>query len=545
MPKKKNLLESIGIFLFFSVLVTLFDFNSQDFSYDRIWVFHMLQKIANGDLIYSEINVLVGPIFYIFGGMIFKIFGSNFIVYDCLGGITYGAIAVLAYSICKLINKDDDKILNLLMIVVLYYFSKVMYLPNYNSFALFFIMCAMYTELKMVYKEKHLVSNLLIGAFLALAFFSKQTIGGMAIIATGLISIVYGISVEKKFPIKEILQKATGFFVIFIPIIILMAISGNLIDYIDLCFGSILEFASNNTSISNMNIYLSFSLAFLLVGLTLFKMRKTDKELLIIPIYAIAVIFFAIPLGNAYHLHLATFFTWFILLKIINIFKESDNETILKVLITIPFIAFVVSLYTLDAKTIKTMTNEEIVELITGFSIYTNGIDIIIMVVFVLGVINKNQDFIKTSLAVCMIVTICFFTYNYIANLEDKITPDGLEIYANHGFENEKLNEIKDITQYILEKEKEGYTVKGVSWDASEYMAPLNRNNGKYDLLMNGNLGYNGISKTLEEMKKWENTIILKNQEPFWQEPAEIMDYIEENCSKVDEIYGIDVFYQE
>ena len=166
------------------------------------------------------------------------------------------------------------------------------------------------------------------------------------------------------------------------------------------------------------------------------------------------------------------------------------------------------------------------------------------MVAFVLGALNRRKSFLKISLTACMIITLCFFTYNYIANLKDKVTPEGLEMYANHGFENEKLSQIKDIMDYILEKEKEGYIVKAVSWDASEFMAPMNRNNGKYDLLMNGNLGYNGVTKTFEEIKEWENTIILKNQESFWQEPYEIMNYIEENCIKIDEIHGIDVLYK-
>ena len=50
----------------------------------------MMQKVANGDLMYTEINIITGPLFYLVGGAVFKIFGSNFIVNDIFSGISYG-----------------------------------------------------------------------------------------------------------------------------------------------------------------------------------------------------------------------------------------------------------------------------------------------------------------------------------------------------------------------------------------------------------------------------------------------------------------------
>ena len=75
-------------------------------------------------------------------------------------------------------------------------------------------------------------------------------------------------------------------------------------------------------------------------------------------------------------------------------------------------------------------------------------------------------------------------------------------------------------------------------------MAPMNRNNNKYDLLFNGNLGYNGKNKILEEIKGFKNTLLLKNKEDFWQEPKEIKDYVLENYELIDEIENLNVYYK-
>ncbi len=49
----------------------------------------------------------------------------------------------------------------------------------------------------------------------------------------------------------------------------------------------------------------------------------------------------------------------------------------------------------------------------------------------------------------------------------------------------------------------------------------------------------------LAEIKRLKNTLILQNKESFWQEVKEIREYVEENCTKIDEIRDIEVFYKE
>ena len=336
-----------------------------------------------------------------------------------------------------------------------------------------------------------------------------------------------------------------GFFIIAILIIISMAIFGNLFDYIDLCFGSILEFGQNNFSMIKVNFYLSFMTSLLLAGPMIFKLRKLDKELLIIVAYTIASAFFVIPIANSYHAHLATFMIWFILLKIINLLKEFGKTNIVKLLLTIPLILLVVSIYTLGEENVRTIEEKELLNSIIILNISITLIDITLMVIYGVGIIKENTDFIKNGFIFFSVLIILLLPLGCIKNLDGKITREGLEIYANHGFENDNLERINEVIEYIRKKEYEGYNVKVISWDASEYMVPMNRNNNKYDLLLNGNLGYKGVEKILEEMKLWENTIILQNKERFWQESEKIRDYVSKNCIKIDEICGVEVYLKE
>ena len=133
---------------------------------------------------------------------------------------------------------------------------------------------------------------------------------------------------------------------------------------------------------------------------------------------------------------------------------------------------------------------------------------------------------------------------NYGYGEKDEVVPQGLEIYLKHAFDNDELEKISAVIEYIKEKENEGYNVMVVSSDASLYMAPMNRNNNEFDLFFYGNLGYKGVQKTMDKMKKWKNTIILRNEERFWQEPKEIDEYLEKNCEEIGEIEDMEIYYQ-
>lgn len=540
MTKNKKIIVPIIVFSFFTIYVTLINLNNQNISHDRIWVFHMLQKVANGHQMYTEINILVGPIFYAIGGFFFKIFGSNFITYDMLGGICYGGLATLIYLITKELNKHNNKLIDLLMIVVTIYFTNYLILPNYNILSIIFIMLAMLIEIRKINGKETKKSNYLIGIILGLAFFTKQTIGGMAVLATGLISLIDNIIVKKQNPIKEIIEKTVGFFIVLVPMVILMMIKGNFIAYLDLCFGSVLEFGGSNTFFSGATIYHVLMTSILLASIFMYKYKKEDIENLILILYSVSLLFYMYPIFNSYHMHVATIFIWFLIIKFLNICIENNSENGFKIIYIIPIICFIMSLYAFNSAG----SSSELVEFGVNEikALIGNVINVSLMCGLGLTVIKNNHKIIKNTIKICGCISLVLLSIGYIYNLKTNETPKGLEIYANHGFKSENLKKISNVIEYICAKEKEGYKVYGVSWDASEYFAPMNRNNNKFDLLMSGNLGYKGTEKLLEEVKGMDKVIFLKNKEEFWQEPKEIMDYIVENCEKIDELENLEVY---
>ena len=538
MSKNKRIVESIIIFLFFSVIVALINLNSKEFNYDKIWVFHMMQKIANGDLIYTEINVITGPLFYLVGGAVFKIFGASFVVYDIFSGISYGVFATLFYNIAKKIGDDKNKFLDVMILFFLLANATVIGVANYNIFCLFFIMLAMLMEIKNDNETSSYKYDFLNGIFLACAFLSKQTVGGMAVIASGLISLIYGIAIEKRNPTKEILMKMTGFLCIMVPTIIVMLCVGNFYDYINLCFGSILEFGGNNTTIRSGNPYFVVMLAIFITGLMVWNLNKSDKELFIINFYAIANMFFALPLANTYHIYLALFTSGFILIKILNILQEYEKKDIIKLIVVLLIVALRVSPY-FDVTSSNIEENE-----IMLIDIIYNLFNILLLCTIGYGVIEEKYKFIKINFYALFLFLCIGLSCNYGYGVKDEVVPQGLEIYLKHAFDNDELEKISAVIEYIKEKENEGYNVMVVSSDASLYMAPMNRNNNEFDLFFYGNLGYKGVQKTMDKMKKWKNTIILRNEERFWQEPKEIDEYLEKNCEEIGEIEDMEIYYQ-
>lgn len=538
MSKNKKIVESIIVFLFFSVIVILFNLNTKAFNYDKIWVFHMMQKIANGDLIYTEMNVITGPLFYLVGGAVFKIFGASFVVYDIFSGISYGVFAILFYNIAKEIGDDRNKFLDVLILFFLLANATIIGVANYNIFCLSFIMLAMLMEIKKNKEKSSYKYDFLNGIFLACAFLSKQTVGGMAVIASGLISLIYGIAIEKRNPIKEILMKMAGFFCIMVPAIIVMLCAGNFYDYINLCFGSILEFGGSNTNIRAGNPYFVIMLAIFITGLMVWNLNKSDKELFIINLYAIANMFFALPLANTYHIYLALFTSGFILIKTMNILQEYEKKDIIKLIVVLVIVALRVSPY-FDVTSSGMEENE-----ITLIDIIYNLFNIILLCTIGYGVIEEKYKFIKVNFYVLSLFLCIGFLWNYGYGVKNEVVPQGLEIYSKHAFDNEELERISAVIEYIKEKENEGYKVMVVSSDASLYMAPMNRNNNEFDLFFYGNLGYKGVQKSIEKMKVWKNTIILRNEERFWQEPKEIDEYLEKNCEEIGEIEDMEIYYQ-
>lgn len=120
---------------------------------------------------------------------------------------------------------------------------------------------------------------------------------------------------------------------------------------------------------------------------------------------------------------------------------------------------------------------------------------------------------------------------------------NSIEKYKYIGLSDEQVQDINDVTEYIKSKEEKGYKVYILTADAGLYMIPLERyDNNKFDLLFQGNLGYDGENKIVDLMKNMKNTIFLKRDDLFYQESKIIDDYVKKSYKVVDEINGYNVY---
>ena len=98
---------------------------------------------------------------------------------------------------------------------------------------------------------------------------------------------------------------------------------------------------------------------------------------------------------------------------------------------------------------------------------------------------------------------------------------------------------------YIKNRNEDGVDVMILSYDAAVPMINLKQSHGAYDLLFNGNLGYDGINKIKEDIRNRKNTeflIVTDEKDVFWQEPLEIRDFIIENLDYSGQICNYSIY---
>lgn len=101
---------------------------------------------------------------------------------------------------------------------------------------------------------------------------------------------------------------------------------------------------------------------------------------------------------------------------------------------------------------------------------------------------------------------------------------------------------IGQIDDYIIEKEKEGYTVRIADTNAAVIKIPLDTYEKNWDMLLVGNLGSNSVYELLQSDKPV--LYLVRNTEIVYglQDHYELISFIKDNYKKVDEIVGFDVY---
>lgn len=524
---KKRIIACGTIFVAIFSVSLLLNLNDQYLgNYDRIWLFMEAKKMTEGFMIYRDFNALVGPVFFHVYSLFMRIFGINYITSDIYGSAQCGIIAVLTYLLTTQINKTRDPLITLTMFLVSFHSIWEFRQTSYNNLVLETIMLVMMIDVGL--SQKKLSSpwwHVLIGVILGIGFYTKQTVAGIAILGMLAVPMIDGIWIHKHNPMKEIVPRLCGLMSVIILGMIVMLIRGNFVNYIDLCFGGILEFGQKNTTMGKLRVYSILMLGILLSGVLIIKELKQKEELIPITVYALASCAFLLPIANTYHIHMALFLTWFLVIEIVMILQEHQKKELGNLFLTILVVTQMVSLYAKSGS-------------MTASDMVTSGIDESYMLVLQImikvmlcawgwALVKERPHFLKSAFLVCILVPNVFYLYNFTVTVKENPVPEGLEIYAHHGFNQKDLEEIKQVVSYMQDKESQGFKTLMVAAEASKYTTAMNRNQNQFDLFNQGNLGYHGTEKALNEIKEMHHTLILKSKSYFWQTPAEVLSYIE------------------
>ena len=475
----------IAIFLFLAFAISFTEFFCTDF----IWNFQSIFKMHQGNLIYKDFNVIITPLFFYIGNLMFHLFGANLNVFQFYGIIIYFLKLVLLFCIFRSLKiKRFLSVLytSLWLILELPYISNS---ANYNQLALLFCLIGiLYYILNDTKKYYHFVQGILI----FLVFFTKQTTG---------IYYAFGIvlfeSIQSRFD-KNFFQKQFIKFLTFLVCILtaccIFYIRGNFFNFINLCFGSILEFGSSNTIFIWSNLkqlfMILFILAFSIFVLTLKNIAiNIKKQISFLLVFSLAMSFNMFPLVNPYHINMAMLFYYILFIYIINqLLINEIFTTNLHKKICIIICIFIFSFLFVQI----------------GYSYFTEYIN--------LERFNKNHPF------------------------------------YNIGISAENMKKLENMTNYIQTQIVQGIRVIILCYEAASYMIPLNINNGDFDLPYSGNLGYAGIQNMIEKISKMENTefLIFTNEEDcFYQESREIREYILNHLEKKGELFKYSIYIKE
>ena len=277
--------------------------------------------------------------------------------------------------------------------------------------------------------------------------------------------------------------------------LIIMSLRGNLFDFANLCFGGILEFGNSNFSISFKSAkYICY--AFIVIIFTCIvlanknisaDLKRNIKFLLCV---ALGLTLNMYPLANEYHSVMTMVFYFILFIYIVDqlmindIFEEGKKHK--KICIILSSIIF--------------------------FFIFCKGIYLYFSDIYNLQSFEKDSPFYNAKTS------------------------------------SETLKQIEIVTKYIELKQSQGTKVLFLTQDAFAYMVPLNINNNEFDLPFSGNLGYNGIQKTIDKISQMENTefIIYTDEENcFFQESKEIREYILNHFKKIGELFEYSIYTDE
>lgn len=443
---------------------------------DELWLFHHTYKISTGYKIYSDVNVIITPLFFYIGKLFLLAFGKKMIVFRIYDLIIFIIYYLLAYKLMRNLKFSIHIAFLSTILLFLLTMSIVTAGANYNSLVMIWVLLGINLFIK---KNNNCFLH---GLIMFLTFFTKQNVGVYYIIAMILVNL-YLYKFSKKFFIT-IFKNTLVFLLLSVLLLLYMFLNGNLLDFINFAFGGLFDFRENNiafnASLNFLVIYIASFLLYLFVALkrkSLFSTIIDDnifKNLTILVIFTALISLIIYPIFNSAHFLFAIPLHFIMIMYIFNLLFIND---------------------------------------FFGDNTYSGTCNFIAFVVLLL-----------VFLRIC---SYYFEQNNKTSYILDKTSPFyGIPTYTEY------IEKSKIIEEYITEENKKGIDVIIISDDSSLPIIELNQNHLIYDLMYNGNFGFNGKEKIKKDILSRKNTqflVVTKDEDVFEQQPPEIRDLIMNN----------------
>ena len=202
---------------------------------DTLWNFSNIYKMSNGYVIYKDLNVIITPLFFYIGEIIFQIFPKNYLTYNIYQNIF---IYTILFSMCYvLMKKIEIKKLNAMIFTTIISIITIAIMPEgcYNMLAIFFIIVGVYNIIANIDSNKHRhIINILQGIICFLVFATKQNTGTYFIIGMSLAQFIT--TKSKKDAIINLIEQGITTILLITGLLLYMNLNGYLENFLNFAF---------------------------------------------------------------------------------------------------------------------------------------------------------------------------------------------------------------------------------------------------------------------------------------------------------------------
>lgn len=471
---KQNVLVLVLILLAVSAFCLNVEFDIND----ELWNFSNVYKMSIGFEIYKDLNVIITPLFFYIGQLLFKVLGANYFVFRIYNILIATMFYYLTYKLFNVLKMDRKLSKIYLIICILVTCPLITQGANYNILVVNFVLLGIIFYIK--HQKNSIKNNIIQGILLFLVFLTKQNVGAFYVL--GLIIIKVLEILQDKQKIKSKFLDLVSIASVFLTLVALFALyllaTNNLYNAINFAFLGMGEFTTNylnSAMIYNIPTIFIFALVAFSAKSKKINMNNSKKhDLKILISFAIPMLGMQYPLFNRYHFTISIYLT------------------------------IIVLLYLLDTTFLSELLSE-----VKYNKILKLGTISLVVIFFICGIINFAKK------------------YKYY---------DYTHPYYGSNIKQEQIQYLENICNYINEKGN----VKIISRKANYFMNILKKSNGILDLAFKGNLGLEGEQGLIQTIQNQENAIILiDNDEEFnicSQDSILAREYIKNNYNFIGEI---------